>query len=255
MDRRGAALAGRLAGRAHAAARRGWADRRRYAVAWIFLGVFLLAGVVGAVLPGHERSALQWWASTDQVNLRHHPAGALIVSAFLPGGGDTLIWVPLIALALFGANRALGNARTAVVITTGHVVGTLVSEGILDDQIAHRLRPAAEARILDIGPSYVVVSAIAAALLVGTRPARLAAAADLAFLVLAGNIFGGLSTLQVAAVGHATAIAVSVPLAAGLRRTGPRRTPAAAGRGPERTAGTGPGRPVMPADYYHRRDG
>jgi Rhomboid-like protein len=254
MDRRAAAL-GRLAGRAHAAARRCWAARRQYAVAWIFLGVFLLAGVLSAALPGHERSALLWWASTDRANLRHHPAGALIVSAFFPDGGGTLAWVPLIALALFGANRALGNARTAVVITAGHVLGTLVSEGILDDQIAHRLRPAAEAQILDIGPSYVVVSTIAAALLLGTHPARLAAGADLAFLVLAGNIFGGLSTLQVAAVGHVTAIAVAAPLAAALGRTRPRRAPAAAGPGPERAAGAGPGRDVMPADHYDHRGG
>ena len=117
-------------------------------------------------------------------------------------------WPLLIALALFGANRVLGNWRTAVVCATGHVLGTLVSEGIVAYRVQHGLLPASGNRILDVGPSYVVVAAIMVALLYGSRRARVAAAADLAILVFIGQIFAGLSTLQVAAVGHATALVV-----------------------------------------------
>ena len=56
----------------------------------------------------------------------------------------------------------------------------------------------------------------------------MAAAADLAVLVFIGQIFAGLSTLQVAAVGHATALvtgAVAGGLLAWQRRT-PRAQPA-----------------------------
>lgn len=63
--------------------------------------------------------------------------------------------------------------------------------------------------LLDVGPSYVVVSAIVLGLAFGSWPARLAAAVDLAVLVLVGRIFAGLTSLDVAAVGHATAIAVA----------------------------------------------
>ena len=63
-----------------------------------------------------------------------------------------------------------------------------------------------------MGPSYVVVSAIAVAVLYGSWPACLAATLDFAALVLAGHIFSGLSTLDVAAVGHTVAITVAVPL-------------------------------------------
>ena len=63
-----------------------------------------------------------------------------------------------------------------------------------------------------MGPSYVVVSAIAVALLYGSWLARAAAALDLALLVVVGNIFGGLSQLAVSAVGHVTAITVAVIL-------------------------------------------
>ena len=62
------------------------------------------------------------------------------------------------------------------------------------------------------GPSYVVVSAITVALLYGSWLARAAAALDLALLVVVGNIFGGLSQLDVSAVGHVTAIAVGAVL-------------------------------------------
>jgi hypothetical protein len=47
------------------------------------------------------------------------------------------------------------------------------------------------------------------ALLYGSWLARAAAALDLALLVVVGNIFGGLSHLDVAAVGHVTAMSVA----------------------------------------------
>ena len=200
----------------------------RYAVAWIYLGGFLLTGLVYAALPGSDRHAMLWWASTDVANLQHHPVGCLVLSAFVTNDG-WYAWPLLIALALFGANQALGNWRTAVVLAAGHVIGTLVSEGIVAYRVRSGLLPAGANRILDVGPSYVVVAAIMVALLYGTWWARLAAAADLALLVFAGQIFAGLSTLQVAAVGHATALvtgAVAGGLLAWQRRRAPRRQPA-----------------------------
>jgi membrane associated rhomboid family serine protease len=56
------------------------------------------------------------------------------------------------------------------------------------------------------------VSAIVVALLYGSWLARAAAALDLVLLVVVGNIFGGLSDLDVAAVGHVTAMIVAAAL-------------------------------------------
>ncbi len=109
------------------------------------------------------------------------------------------------------------------------MIGTLVSEGIVDYRAQHRLLPAADDRILDVGPSYVVVSAITVALLYGSRWARAAAAADLAILVFIGRIFSGLSTLQVAAVGHTTAIVVAAVLGSLLGWQQRRHPPGRAG--------------------------
>jgi hypothetical protein len=183
----------------------------RYAVAWLYLAGFIITELAYAALSAHDQAAVLRWASTNVVNLRHDPLGSLAASAFIPAAFATS-WPALIALALFGANGVLGNWRTAVVCTAGHVIGTLVSEGIVDYRVAHGLLPVSDTRILDVGPSYIVVSAIAVAVLYGSWPARLAAVLDFAILVIVGNIFGGLSKLDVAAVGHTTAIAVSVLL-------------------------------------------
>jgi len=180
-----------------------------YAVAWIYLVGFVIVAVVSAVLSPHELATFTAWASTSVYNLRHDPVGSLIVSAFVTQG-YAFAWPALIVLALFGANKVLGNWRTALVCLAGQVIGTLVSEGIVGYRVHYGLLPTADRYLIDVGPSYVVVTAIVVALLYGSWPARAAAAVDLALLVVVGNIFGGLSQLAVAAVGHVTAITVGV---------------------------------------------
>ena len=179
-----------------------------YAAAWLYLAGFVLAEVIYAGLPPRGQAALTAWASTNVHNLSHDPVGSLVVSAFVTGESATA-WPAAIALAMFGANRVLGNWRTVLVCAAGHVIGTLVSEGIVGYRLSRGLLPAPDRYLIDVGPSYVVVSAIVVALLYGSWLARVAAALDLALLVLAGNIFGGLSQLSVPAVGHVTAIIVA----------------------------------------------
>ena len=183
----------------------------RYAVAWLYLAGFVITESVYAALPRHDRSAVIAWASTNVVNLHHDPVGTLVVSAFFSTSVATA-WPIAIAFALFGANRVLGNWRTALLCAAGQVLGTLVSEGIVDYRVTHNLLPATAARIVDIGPSYVVVSALAVAALYGSRAFRVMAVADLAALIFVSRIFSGLTHLDVAAVGHATALVVSVVL-------------------------------------------
>lgn len=209
-----------------------------YAVAWIFLGAFVTAQLVYAALPAHDQAALMAWASTSVHNLHHHPVGSLLTSALIPQESAST-WPALIALSMFGANRALGNWRTAAVCSAGQVIGTLVSEGIVAYRVAHGLEPAADRFLIDIGPSYVVMSAIVVALLLGSWPARAAAAVDLALLVGVGDIFGGLSHLDVSAVGHLTAMIVAA-VSAGILTWRTWRTRRATAR---RAA---PRRPVSP---------
>src|SRR5215470_10260057 len=91
----------------------------RYGFACAYLACFVAAELLYRLLSPDAQARLLAWASTDVANLEHEPAGPLLV-----------------ALALFGANRALGNVRTALVCLAGHVAGTLVSEGIVGYRVA-----------------------------------------------------------------------------------------------------------------------
>jgi hypothetical protein len=183
----------------------------RYAVAWCYLAAFCVTEVVYALLPARDQNAVLAWASTNVHNIVHDPVGCMIASAFFAPGALTA-WPILIALAMFGANHVLGNWRTAVTCIAGHVIGTLVSEGIVWYQILHHTQPASARFILDIGPSYVVMTAIAVGLIWGGWLARSAAAIALAVLIFIGQIFSGLSRLQLSAVGHTTALFVGCTL-------------------------------------------
>jgi hypothetical protein len=180
----------------------------RYAVAWFYLAGLVVAEAIYVGLSSRGQAAVLGWASTNVHNLRLDPVGSLAASAFVAQGAPAA-WPALIALAMFGACRVLGNWRTALVCAAGHVIGTLVSEGIVGYRVSRGLLPASARHIVDVGPSYVVVSAVVIALLYGPWLARAAAALDLAVLVFAGDIFGGLSRLDVAAVGHVTAMTVA----------------------------------------------
>jgi hypothetical protein len=177
----------------------------RYAFAWSYLGCYLAAELIWVLLTPRAQATLTAWASTNVANLEHEPIGPLVVSAFV-GPDYLLVWPVLIALAVFGANRALGNARTTLVCVAGHVIGSLVSEGIVAYRVDAGQLPVTDRYLTDVGPSYVVVSAIVVAAVCGTWLARAAAALDFAVLVIGGHIFGGLSHLDVSAVGHLTAL-------------------------------------------------
>jgi hypothetical protein len=192
----------------------------RYAFACAYLACYLVAEVVYVLLDPHAQAALTAWASTNVANLEHEPVGPLVLSAFV-GPGYFLVWPVLIALAVFPANRALGNTRTALICVAGHVIGTAVSEGIIAYRVDAGQLPAADRYLTDVGPSYVVVSAIVIAIMCGSWLGRAAATLDFALLVFGGHIFGGLSHLDVSAVGHLTAIvtaAVGVTLILVKRR-------------------------------------
>jgi hypothetical protein len=87
--------------------------------------------------------------------------------------------------------------------------------------VAHRIAagalPAADRYLVDVGSSYVVVAAIAVGLLWGNWLIRTAAAVDFALLIFVGQIFQGLSHLEVSAVGHVTALITGAAVGSLLR--------------------------------------
>jgi Rhomboid-like protein len=215
---------------------------RRYGFAVAYLAGFVAAELAYTMLDPDAQARLIAWASTNVANLEHEPAGPLLVSAFVTPGFFAA-WPVLIGPAVFGANRALGNARTALVCLAGHVVGSLVSEGILAYRIDAGQVSAAHRQISDVGPSYVVLSAIVIALACGGRLARTLAAVDLVVLVFPGQIFGGLSQLDVPAVGHRTAALTAAAATALILSRRSRSRSRSRARGPD------PGGPGGSAGY------
>ncbi len=182
---------------------------RRYAVTWLYLGLYSLCAVIYAFLGARGRAELIASSSTNLANLRRDPAGSLIASAFIPGT-PAIAWLVLGSLGLFTVNRLLGNLRMALLLVAGHVAGTMVSEGIVGYQIGHAILPSSARHIVDVGPSYVVVCALVTATLFGSRIQRVAAGAG--FAALATHIFRGLTHLDLTAVGHLTAVAIGAVL-------------------------------------------
>src|SRR5262249_890279 len=129
---------------------------------------------------------------------------------------------------------------TALVCLAGHLIGSLVSEGIVAYRIDAGQLSAADRHLSDVGPSYVVLSAIVIALAFGTWLARSLAAVDLVILVFPGQIFAGLSQLDVAAVGHLTAMLTAAAATAVIlaRRRRSRGNQAAASSQEEAQAAT-----------------
>jgi hypothetical protein len=177
----------------------------RHAAAWLFLAGVCAAEVSYALLPAPDKAAVLTWASTSVHNLEHHPLGCLVASAFFPTS-FLLAWPAVIALAMVAATSVLGSWRTALTCTAGQVVGSVISEGIVAYRVADGGLPPADKFLLDVGPSYVVMAAIAIALLYRRWLARAAAAADLVLLIFFSHIFAGLSRLEVTPVGHLTAL-------------------------------------------------
>lgn len=201
---------------------------RRYVVAWCYLGGFAAVQGVYLVLGTPARGSFLAFASTSVASLEHDPLGSLAVSAFVAGGGlgGAVTWLPLIAVAMFGACRAIGGARTVAVCAAGHVIGTLVSEGIVAWRVRVGVLGGSYRHLTDVGPSYVVVSALTAAMLCVPWPWRdrsawawrILALAAMTLLIYPGRILSGLTSLDVAAVGHATAMATALLAVPAVRR-------------------------------------
>src|SRR5438477_4319609 len=156
---------------------RRWLDR--FGVAGGYALGLAIGGVLLATRPAPTRDRWLDWASTNLANLRNHPVSAMVLSAFLVEH-DQVAWV-LLALAGIGtAGWVLGAGRATLLVAAGHVLGTVVSEGILWWRIAAWAVPVAQEHLRDVGPSYVVIAALAFGILYAPWPARILCAAGFA---------------------------------------------------------------------------
>lgn len=147
--------------------------------------------------------------STNLANLADHPVRSLVGSAFVTDDGTVISWVVLAVVGLSAAGGALGNVRLAALLAGSHVLGTLVSETVLDAQIRAGTMPVANRLIVDVGPSYVIAPALVLGMLLAPHVVA-RAASGLGLALLAPHLFGGLTHLEVSSVGHVVAIGVAL---------------------------------------------
>ncbi len=184
---------------------------RRHAVALCFLAALTAGSLFTQALPPVAREVWIGWVSTNLANLADHPVAALVTSAFVPES-DVLSWLAVGAIGLVGLNRAMGNARTLVLVIAVHVIGTLLSEGLVAVRILLGQLPDSARYLVDTGPSYVILGAVVASIAYASWPAR--ALSAVAFVLLAPHMFGGLPSLEVSSVGHVVVLVTALAVGA-----------------------------------------
>lgn len=162
------------------------------------LGVVSLVFQVG--LSPSAQQSFDTWASTNLTNLSHRPLSTLLVSGLIAEGG-LAAWLVLTGAGLVLLVRRFGNIRAATIVATAHVVGTLISEGIVALRIQQGILPESDRDISDVGPSYITAAALVAVILYAPKLWQRGIALS-AWLILITTWFDGLTVLDVAAVGH-----------------------------------------------------
>lgn len=178
-----------------------------------YAAILLAVDVVMALLPASDKLAIARATSTNITHLAVDPLIVLPTSA-LVDLGNGWAWVPLSLLLLGGLERAVGARRALIIAFGAHVIATLLSEGMLLLQVAWHVQPRADLNVLDVGPSYLLLAALSGCLVVGSWRLRVAAA--IAGVVLVPGLLGGLTSLQMSAVGHLSSLILGAGLAAGV---------------------------------------
>jgi hypothetical protein len=165
--------------------------------------------------------------STNDVNLRDHPIGALAGSLLFFDGTlthvDTQLFVGTVITLGFGVAGALwwwekhaGALRAYAIFLAGHIVATLLTWLVIRHAVATGRYPESIRTTLDYGISYGAEAMLAACAVVITGARRwLWLAAVLAWPIAAATWFGALPDFTT--VGHLTAAGVGLLLAGVLR--------------------------------------
>ena len=192
--------------------------------ATLYTTTFALAATALVTRPLALQDAWLAALSTNLVNLERHPLRCLVGSAFVTQDSVS-DWIVLSAIGLAVAGEVLGNGRLAALVVATHVLGTLVSESVLELQIRAGTAVPTQRLIVDVGPSFVVAPALVVGIVHGRGWGRMLC--GLAFALLEPNLFGGLLQLDISAVGHTTAIVVALLAAPTLIRSWPAGGPGA----------------------------
>ncbi|MEV4556033.1 rhomboid-like protein [Kitasatospora sp. NPDC049285] len=162
---------------------------------------------------------LQSLSSTDAHNLLAHPMLSLVGSGLWVAGP---VWMPYFwafLLTVAPLERRVGALRALGVFAAGHIVATLLSQGVVVAVVADGRAEPGLLDAMDIGVSYGVLTSLGA--LAGLlRPAGRGIALGAGLALIAHQVASDPDL--VTSVGHPAALAVGISLWPLLRGRGPR---------------------------------
>ena len=182
-----------------------------------YAGALLATNVWLETSSARTESRVLQATSTNIAHLTHDPWFVLPASAFFTRGGlpvalaGCLLCIGLLELSA-------GHRIALAVAVTGHVIGTLVSEGVVAVRLATGDLPDSARRVLDVGPSYVLVACAATVIAWPDVDPRLRVACAVSITPLFIFTAWRLPAGRVDAIGHLTAAVVGVVWAVWLRR-------------------------------------
>jgi hypothetical protein len=189
-----------------------------------YIAVFTCFTLVQKTAPPRLIDIMTTVDSTNLYQLRsNHTLSVLATSAFwMADHGDALVvYIAGFATVVAWAERRYGTPRLAVIVVSGHVFGSLLTEALLGQAIDNGRAPTKLAYATDVGVSYMLVAGMAGAVLAMRGWLRLLAAA-----ILLGILFTPMFTSHtIWDFGHIIAAACGLIVAALCRLAGPLRTP------------------------------
>jgi hypothetical protein len=190
---------------------------RRLSRRWPIVGTAYTAMLVGAycwwiLQSPQQRVAVLMDSSTDLAHLEKAPWQVLPESFVWPGN-FIVYWAVVVLLCVGALELVRGPVVTLVTGLVAHVLGTLVSEGIVAIRIAAGELSSSARHLQDVGPSYIVAACAAAVIASPRAPRALRVGCAVTLVPLVVTAFDVHDTSQVASIGHAVAILVGLLMA------------------------------------------
>jgi hypothetical protein len=175
--------------------------------------ILLLASLMLHLHPG-DVSAVVAWTSTNLHNLAHHPAAAMLASAFVVTG-NLIPQLAIVAVSFAVLERAVGVRRTAGIALAGQVIATLLTEYGAEVGAQWRLLAQSSAERPDVGVSYVMYAVLAASLMSFPRRVKLGGVLIVGTFVLVPFMLNpGMTT-----TGHVLSVAIGAAMMTLPRRS------------------------------------
>ncbi|MER7758380.1 rhomboid-like protein [Streptomyces sp. NPDC097619] len=127
----------------------------------IWLLIIAITSVIVAIAPDHLDHVLMHRNSSNIHELVKHPIQSLVTSAFwIENPASLPLYLVLFELFHAPVERWLGTLRWLVIVATGHIVATLISQKVVLMAIQDDRAPRSMVHVVDVGVSYGLAAAV-----------------------------------------------------------------------------------------------